>query len=250
MEKALTKDKDVQTPDRQEWLNPNDITFEIIYFLPAYLLKFGSLDIDTSNFNVVTSDLDGVLFDTVNIRTSNSPVTISSLNSTSGVTISTSNGAINADITAVERIQVENSNGAIEGKFSSNHIRGATSNGGFKGDFVVGGHLILAGSSQSIAISVSLVSSSSSSSSSLLRQGKNETKKDKSRFLVDVASSNGDVSVHYRQQPVDSHLDSRVVTSNGKANVLLSSNFEGEFIVSFLGSFTRFCYDRRWLNTV
>lgn len=140
----------------------------------------------------------------ISLHSSNARIVTHNVVKSKQVIIQTSNSPIEtSEIHSKEFTHILNSNGGIIGNYSiENDLKIRTSN--------------------------SLIEAKVS----LLSIGDNNDENEK-EFEVDIQSSNGRIDVVYLNQPKNSYLDSKVVSSNQMVKVSYDPQFEGSYSVRF-----------------
>ncbi|KAH0839428.1 hypothetical protein J3R83DRAFT_203 [Lanmaoa asiatica] len=211
------------------WRNVRDrLYFEVVITFPAAKSESSPLRIKeftthTSNFAHEIGDLwQSILFEDIELNTSNSPIQVNSITLTRG-SLTSSNSPITGHFNTADSLSLRTSNAHIQTTASMLSIGGnvtqlemRTSNRSVpEHTQSVLNHLTLATHSP-ITSSVSLTTESGSGGN----------------FVVKAYSSNGAIKLQYDEAPLRARLVSDVRTSNSPASVAMHPAFEGRYEVS------------------
>lgn len=212
-----------QTPSRRdEHRAKQSLGFTIIITLPRSSTSLRSLSVHAPRFLVdMTPRLRDVTFGTINIHSENAPIYTAELVSTGSISLVTTNALIHSTgLVKADSITLSTTHGPIDGKWlAAKKISTKTLDAGVSGSYSMhdNGLLIVQTTNGKIDIDISLLPSDNVKLES---------------YKVSTKSTNGQIDINFRQQPMGSHLDFDATTTNARAEVKLDPQFQGKFFVS------------------
>ncbi|EIW78782.1 hypothetical protein CONPUDRAFT_138151 [Coniophora puteana RWD-64-598 SS2] len=194
----------LMTPDGWSSEPHGTVWFQVKVALPAGV-EVRRLEAHMSNYAITVEDTrDTIVFDDVDLKTSNFGIDVKSLNA-SRASLRSSNGPIKGRFAARQLLDLHTSNAEInvlvdlfnEDGESATEYRARTING-YLHSF----------------INLARFADAPSSGGS---------------YSIDTRTSNGGLALNFGSSPVDSHLDVVAWTSNAPASVVLHPAFEGRY---------------------